>query len=429
MTSRQTWIFQANPARFDIDAFLGTNPVEMTWLVTRYAAKIAPGDQVFIWRSVGGGDRDESGIIAEGVVLGAPAPREDDPASRPFWKSTTDRDGIVERARLRVMRIANKREVLKRGWMKDDPVLRDLTILKMANATNYEVSDKASNRLNALWQKTGVDWTYAESVAGLWAYHRTHGEEVSRTLGSPVSEVALCIGRTVSSVYNKVMNFRSLDPRDPRAGMSGVGQVDREVWATFYDSTTDSLRAEALEHEFQRLWKIGSPDSPTDEAEIGVANFGQEAARLTKLTLSDLMARYDAISQVKEERPRTRTERTRGYERDPLVAAIAKVRASFRCEVPGCDHPTFLSEDGSIYGEVHHIKPLSEGGSDRIDNVACLCPAHHREAHFGARAKDIFEGLIAVRAMDGHPQRGQAWQRNPGQTRSRTADTSSTHAS
>jgi hypothetical protein len=32
--------------------------------------------------------------------------------------------------------------------------------------------------------------------------------------------VTVKIGRAVTGVYNKVMNFRSVDPRDNRAGMS-----------------------------------------------------------------------------------------------------------------------------------------------------------------------------------------------------------------
>ena len=32
----KTWIFQANPERFDIDAFLKAGFIETTWLVTRY---------------------------------------------------------------------------------------------------------------------------------------------------------------------------------------------------------------------------------------------------------------------------------------------------------------------------------------------------------------------------------------------------------
>ena len=36
----QTWIFQGNPDQFDLDAYLGTSPTQLPWLVTRYAQQI-----------------------------------------------------------------------------------------------------------------------------------------------------------------------------------------------------------------------------------------------------------------------------------------------------------------------------------------------------------------------------------------------------
>jgi hypothetical protein len=81
-----------------------------------------------------------------------------------------------------------------------------------------------------------------------------YGQEVSRIPASPVAEVATKIGRAVSGVYNKVMNFRSIDPRDARAGMSGSGEVDRAVWNEFFDNDAGALRLADLESEFNRLW-------------------------------------------------------------------------------------------------------------------------------------------------------------------------------
>ena len=41
-------------------------------------------------------------------------------------------------------------------------MLRDMLILRLANATNYEVSDEQAIRLNTLWSRTGKDWSYAD---------------------------------------------------------------------------------------------------------------------------------------------------------------------------------------------------------------------------------------------------------------------------
>ena len=42
-----------------------------------------------------------------------------------------------------------------------------------------------------------------------------------------------------------------------------------------------------------------------------------------------------------------------------------------------------MAGNGQPYCAVHHVIPLAEGGEDRINNAACLCPAHHREVHQG----------------------------------------------
>jgi predicted restriction endonuclease len=85
------------------------------------------------------------------------------------------------------------------------------------------------------------------------------------------------------------------------------------------------------------------------------------------------------------------------YERDPLVVAIARKRADHRCEVRNCAHLSFETADGFAYVEIHHIDPLADGGEDTIENVACLCPLHHREVHLGKKAKELKAQLKALR--------------------------------
>lgn len=80
------------------------------------------------------------------------------------------------------------------------------------------------------------------------------------------------------------------------------------------------------------------------------------------------------------------------YVRDPRVRSAALLRAGGCCEY--CDVPGFARADGAIYLETHHIVPLHEGGPDTVANVICLCPNHHREAHFGADAARLREALL-----------------------------------
>lgn len=71
---------------------------------------------------------------------------------------------------------------------------------------------------------------------------------------------------------------------------------------------------------------------------------------------------------------------TSSYVRNPIVAALAKLRADGVCEL--CHEPAPFSDPfGSPYLESHHVDWLSRGGPDRIDNVVALCPNCHRKMH------------------------------------------------
>jgi hypothetical protein len=209
----QAWIFQGNPDEFDLDGYLASRPGQVTWLVRRYASEIAVGDHVYVWRNQGS-QRAVAGVVAEGIVTAAPAMRDEDPAAVPFWRTQAPQAGAPQmRTLIRLVKVASSREVLRGDWFEEDPILHDLPNLRMRTATNYKISSEHARRLDALWSRTGRDWIRNESVAGLWAYAETYGHPVSRLPGSPVAHVALVIGRAVSGVYAKVMNFRSLDPR------------------------------------------------------------------------------------------------------------------------------------------------------------------------------------------------------------------------
>jgi hypothetical protein len=393
----RTWIFQGNPDDYDIDGYLASRPSQVVWLVTRYASEIVPGDRVYLWRNQGQA-KVVAGVVAEAIVSEAPTLRGEDREGIAFWRETSERATAPQvRAVLRLIRVAAPREVLRRDWMLDDPILKDLPNLKMQAGTNYRLSPEQASRLDALWSRTGRDWSRDEAVAGLWAYGQTYGRAVSKLSNSPVADVALRIGRAVSGVYAKVMNFRSLDPRVPGEGMSGAGRADRLVWSEFFDGPNAVLRSNELNEEFNRI--RGSGQSAADAKVIADA-VQIEAERLEKQDLTQLLTKY-AARPNSGMRPPARPLQTRSYDRDPLVIAIGRKRADYRCEIPSCKHPVFETADGMRYVEIHHIVPLAQGGADTIENVACLCPAHHREAHLGINAQQLMVQLQLVRQTIG----------------------------
>ncbi len=156
--------------------------------------------------------------------------------------------------------------------MKEDPILSDLRILNLANETNYPITFQEATRLQTLLNNTGRNWNRTECMAALWAYDQTYGKSVSRKPGSPVADVAIAIGRAVSGTYNKLMNYRSIDPSDTRTGLDAINQLDQAVWDTYYDVSESTLRSELLREDYEQRW--GSVSVPTD-AKPEYQEFGQ----------------------------------------------------------------------------------------------------------------------------------------------------------
>ncbi|MCP9787129.1 EVE domain-containing protein [Cyanobium sp. N5-Cardenillas] len=385
----RTWIFQANPNEFDIDGYLAAGPKEITWLVRRYSGEIQPGDVVYIWRS-SGGEEGKAGIVARATALTEPANILDDPAAAPFWKRDAP-TGTSTRVKLRVDGIANSREFIKRDWLVDDPACSEMLIIRQPAGTNFPLETREAERLRNLWIKTGVDWSRAESLAALQTYLALYGKQISRKPGSPVADLAMLIGRAVTGAYNKIMNFRAIDPRDSRDGMDGASNVDRSVWAEFFDERAQTIDKNAVSDEFQRLWPQYwlEPTRELQEERL------EQAVEEAKADLDVLEARIRASRRPSK--PRSGTTTTTVFNRDPNIIAYAKRRAGCRCEVPGCEVPLFLKPDGEPYVEVHHIHMLADGGEDTTDNVACLCPTHHREIHCGLRRSELEAALSELR--------------------------------
>ena len=113
-------------------------------------------------------------------------------------------------------------------------------------------------------------------------------------------------------------------------------------------------------------------------------------------TPEELMALIDG-----DQRPPPKTKnQTYVYKRCEKVKALGLKRARFKCEIPNCDYEPFYKTDGRPFVEVHHIKRLADNGLDIPGNVICLCPNHHREAHYGASASKLVLLMKSVRAAE-----------------------------
>lgn len=83
------------------------------------------------------------------------------------------------------------------------------------------------------------------------------------------------------------------------------------------------------------------------------------------------------------------------FKRDPIVKAWVLENAAGRCEL--CANPApFLDADGYPFLEVHHVKFMANGGSDKPSNAVALCPNCHRLCHFSAERAQATERLYST---------------------------------
>jgi len=93
--------------------------------------------------------------------------------------------------------------------------------------------------------------------------------------------------------------------------------------------------------------------------------------------------------------------RTDRFVRDPEVIAWVLEKAAGICENCGKAAP-FVKRDGEPFLEVHHVRPLGEGGPDTTDNAAACCPNCHRQLHFDVDKSDLRRKLIVSGAPPPH---------------------------
>ncbi|MDO9713165.1 EVE domain-containing protein [Paracraurococcus lichenis] len=347
-----TWIFQANPNLFDIDGFLATNPATFSWLVSRYESIIEVGDQVFIWRAIGGGPAALSGVIAEAEVIERVSLRPDDAASVPFWRDR-DRPTEANRALLRLVRVAAPGRILRRDQVQRDSVLRNLTVLSMANQTNYPVLPVQADHLRVLWQQT------VASLSG------------SRTAD-----------RLAPDLYAQRRIAGRVPPESPResAAHAETGRSsDRQ----------DIL--DALDAQRGRC-AICSGVLGASPALAAAALLREDGSGCVVHAACRTAAGHTA-GRTYVEGGRRATVRDVGVrERDAKVRMVAlginlqRNNGVFTCDICGqdhLDHPGARAATQSRLFEVHHQKGIAEGERDTVpeEDLLVLCVLCHRLEH------------------------------------------------
>jgi predicted RNA-binding protein with PUA-like domain len=129
---RRAWVFQASPARYQIEESLQAEREEF-WNLRQHAKQIAVGDRVFIWMS-----GEAAGIYAIGTVTTPPEVRPDSSAGLDYWLAKQEGLRLLPRVVVRYERVLLDRP-LRKVFLEADPALWNMNIIRSPRGTNFAV--------------------------------------------------------------------------------------------------------------------------------------------------------------------------------------------------------------------------------------------------------------------------------------------------
>lgn len=139
----RSWLFNSNPKYYDIKAAVHALR-QMNWTVAQSQRQIHAGDVVYFWAS-----GSDGGLIGRGTILTDPQmmPAQEGPE---FIRDAEKFAGEQLRVRVSIEQVLD--EPIGREVLGDHPVLRELTVLKFANATNFRVTPEQNEALEDLFR-------------------------------------------------------------------------------------------------------------------------------------------------------------------------------------------------------------------------------------------------------------------------------------
>jgi hypothetical protein len=135
--SRNVWIFQANPQRYDILNALADESInEDVWEVNQYRNEIRAGDLGIIWMS-----GVEGGIYGVFDITSNPEMLKDSPESAKYWVNESEKMLLKLRVRNKIkLKLINN--PVRREELKNITELQGMKIFRMPRGTNFKVSSQ-----------------------------------------------------------------------------------------------------------------------------------------------------------------------------------------------------------------------------------------------------------------------------------------------
>lgn len=200
-----------------------------------------------------------------------------------------------------------------------------------------------------------------------------------------------------------------------RAELAGEKYVKADVRRKLLDGPLAARSEASVEYRMQNIsWVVDQMGLPRIAGYLPASSVGQAVSEMISKAVAveagDLMAslgpsndpdeiearaqrlrEIDVPRPVGGRAPEKSTVSTTQFKRDPRVVAWIRNEADGVCESCGEDAP--FSRKGVPFLEVHHVRPLAEGGTDSVENAVAVCPNCHREMHLSDGAQAVTDEL------------------------------------
>jgi hypothetical protein len=257
-------------------------------------------------------------------------------------------------------------------------------------AVPHEVRDTVP--VTVVWQVRSTPSGTSPGVSGEGSSHRNPSEipylknTATSEFYGPVKEVIeremqLDPGKTIECKFQKLGGYESAVEVIIEPGEEFISNREYRDWTRFPARIRAAATALRDTGNFD-LYSISHRESVlTINPRPGELVPTTDEAQLNRTT-KELLAGGNVQEPAGWQCPR-RVEITQSaFARDPRVRAWVLANANGLCEACANQAP-FLTDEGSPFLEVHHVKMLADGGPDQITNAVALCPNCHRRFHHG----------------------------------------------
>jgi len=160
-----------------------------------------------------------------------------------------------------------------------------------------------------------------------------------------------------------------------------------QYWELFFSDCDNGDLWQLRPNLVKALEETGLVEKKSDHKTIDQIH--KEFEEKVKTSKNDSEQERRERLKLADKKPTSTSAQINVFLRNPDVKVEVLRRANEHCEYCQSPAPFKKDSDGEGFLEVHHIKPLAEGGDDTVENAVALCPNCHRHAHYGKDSFDI----------------------------------------